>query len=446
MISSHIDLLRRALVIAIWAGGLVLVWGDIPALALGLAALFAALIVLSITQASRETLLIAGGVCIATAALVFYGEADPAAIERGFERSLIFAALIPTLALTRATARRMPSVMRSQQKIAALSPESGDIGIVFGSHAFGAVLNTGAFAIMSAVLPSGASPERRKSAGLAALRGMNIAIFWSPFFVGFAVASAALPAVAPWQIMPVGFVLVACCILIGLLIFVRPLTGASISAAAACLLPILPRMGIAAGMVIAASLLLGLSTLGAVVVVMPILCLWQMRRRPETAEGVRTETWASLSRVGADLVLIAAAMVLGTVAETSAPVQEMLSAVFGPDTPGPVAVGALIVVMVVPAVVGIHPIVTGTVMIATLAALPLSVSDLVLFEAMLVGWAIGSMVSISSLSVVTSAAMFGTRPLGLAFGPNLLYAAAVVIFSITYLSGLDVLIAAISSG
>ncbi len=445
LIQQRFDLLRRALVVAIWAGAFILVWAEIPQLSQFMAGLFAALILLSIPVASRETLLIAGIVCVGTAALISYAEASIAAIEVGLERSLIFAALIPTLALTRATARRMPSVIRSQQRIAALSPESGDIGIVFGSQAFGAVLNTGAFAIMSAVLPSDASPERRKSAGAAALRGMNIAIFWSPFFVGFAVASAALPSVAPWQIMPVGLVLVTCCIGIGLLMFAKPLTIAGIKAAAACLMPILPRMAIAAGMVIAASLILGLTTLGAVVVVMPLLCYWQMRRRPENTEDVQAETWAGLSRVGPDLVLIAAAMVLGTVAESSEPVQAMLSSVFGPETPGPVAVGALIVVMVVPAIVGIHPIVTGTVMIATLAALPLSVSDLVLFEAMLVGWAIGSMVSISSLSVVTSGAMFGTRALALAFGPNLLYAAAVVVFAITYLSGVDAAISALSA-
>ena len=249
--------------------------------------------------------------------------------EVGLERSLIFAALIPTLALTRATARpRMPRVIRRSARIAALSPESGDIE----RAAAAAVRLSGlrsrrrrAFAIMSAVLPSDASPERRKSAGAAGPPGNEHRDRGGGVLRrSFAVASAALPSdgsVANHAGRCSGDVLHrdrasdVC----------ETSNHRRDQSGRACLMPILPRMAIAAGMVIAASLILGLTTLGAVVVVMPLLCYWQMRRRPENTEDVQAETWAGLSRVGPDLVLIAAAMVLGTVAESSEPVQAMLS-------------------------------------------------------------------------------------------------------------------------
>jgi hypothetical protein len=65
--------------------------------------------------------------------------------------------------------------------------------------------------------------------------------------------------------------------------------------------------------------------------------------------------------------------------------------------------------------------ITGTVMMAAFAGSGLAIADLPLMLAMLFGWGLGSMNSISSLSLITAAQMFRVRPLGLAFGPNLLF-------------------------
>ena len=89
---------------------------------------------------------------------------------------LVFAALIPTLALVRATAMT-PSVHATQQR-------RGLEGLcrraAAGGACVGGIINTGAFALLSAVLPSNAEARRRASAE-AVIRGMVSSSAWSPF-------------------------------------------------------------------------------------------------------------------------------------------------------------------------------------------------------------------------------------------------------------------------
>ena len=106
---------------------------------------------------------------------------------------LIFVCLMPTLTLVRATAMTMPSVARTQYRLAALPPEHSASGLQLASQMLGSIMNIGAFALVSAALPSDAGEQRRLVAAEAALRGMNAAVLWSPFFISFAVAGVYLP-------------------------------------------------------------------------------------------------------------------------------------------------------------------------------------------------------------------------------------------------------------
>ena len=106
---------------------------------------------------------------------------------------LIFACLLPTLTLVRATALTMPSVMETQRRLGHLTAKTSASGLQLASHVLGGVMNIGAFALIAASLPQTAGPERRRVAAEAALRGMNGAVLWSPFFISFAVANIYLP-------------------------------------------------------------------------------------------------------------------------------------------------------------------------------------------------------------------------------------------------------------
>ena len=94
---------------------------------------------------------------------------------------LIFTALLPTMALVRATASTMPSVRRTQQSLAQLPVSASASGFHLAANIFGSVINTGSLAILSAAIPPDADAERRRLAAESALRGMVTAAAWSPF-------------------------------------------------------------------------------------------------------------------------------------------------------------------------------------------------------------------------------------------------------------------------
>ncbi|NDA08760.1 MAG: hypothetical protein EBZ18_05055, partial [Alphaproteobacteria bacterium] len=111
---------------------------------------------------------------------------------------LIFAGLVPTMALVKHTAMTMPSVRKTQESLGELPAEASAAGLQLAGHAFGGVINTGTFAMLSAALPDQSSLKRRKTAALAALRGMNSSAVWSPFFVAFAIGQSFIDAHSSW--------------------------------------------------------------------------------------------------------------------------------------------------------------------------------------------------------------------------------------------------------
>lgn len=411
---------RPPVLLAIWAAAFILLWADPGWLHAGASAALGGLVAVSLLDARRETWMVVVLISALGGALVVLG-ADPAEILHGLDRSLVFAALLPTLSLTRAVARGMPSVRAAQHRIAGLPQRWAGIGLLFGAHAFGSVLTTGAFALMSAVVPEDAPEPDRRAAALATLRGMNTVALFSPFLVGFAVAYTYLPDVPVWQVFALGGGLAAIGHLIGLAMFARPLSAAGVRAGLGCLAPIALPMGAAAVLVVVASQVLPVSTLGAVLVVMPALAALHFAVHPHRAVPVLAETRDAMGRLGDDLAIVSAAMILGTLAETAPPIREVVAPWIAAHLPPWAAFGVTSGSMILFALAGMHPMITGTVMMAAFAGSGLAIADLPLMLAMLFGWGLGSMNSISSLSLITAAQMFRVRPLGLAFGPNLLF-------------------------
>jgi hypothetical protein len=180
-------------------------------------------------------------------------------------------------------------------------------------------------------------------------------------------------------------------------------------------------MGGAALLVVVASQVLPISTLGAVLVVMPVLAVLHFASQPHRTAPVLAETREAMGRLGDDLAVVSAAMVLGTLAEIAPPVRDAVAPWIAAHLPPWAAFGVTSGSMILFALAGMHPMITGTVMMAAFAGSGLAIADLPLMLAMLFGWGLGSMNSISSLSLITAAQMFRVRPLGLAFGPNLLF-------------------------
>ncbi len=64
---------------------------------------------------------------------------------------------------------------------------------------------------------------------------------------------------------------------------------------------------------------------------------------------------------------------------------------------------------------GIHPIVSGAIVLVLFTGIPTGLADVILMQAMLVGWGLCSSISIGSLSIAAGAAMFDLSPEGLVY-------------------------------
>jgi hypothetical protein len=134
-------------------------------------------------------------------------------------------------------------------------------------------------------------------------------------------------------------------------------------------------------------------------------------------------------------------MSLATAAVATGAIANYVALAAATEVPAAVVIAAMLLSQLLPAMVGVHPIISGTVVLAALTSQPLTVAPLLLFQAMVAGWALGTMISMSAISVVTSASMFNIPPHHLAYGRNLPYALAVAGLVVAVLSGLDALLA-----
>ncbi len=427
---------RRLVLSLVWLGAVSSLFIDMGALRALTTSLLIIFLALSAGSIRRESWVVAGGIALAAIVVLFLG-GSWAQLWHGFERALIFAGLLPTLQLTRAIAWRLPKVAKARADLGTLPERSADIGLMFGAQAFGYVLSTGAFAMVSSLVAAQAPMARRLAAGAASLRGMSTSILWSPFFVAFAVASSYLPAVPAWQVFALGFVLMAMALLISILMFARPLQLAAIGQALKCLLPVLAYLLIAVAAVMVVSAFAGLSTLGSVLVTMPLLVTVQLLFRPVIALDVVRETVRGFDRLGDDLLLITASMGLATAVVATAQIADQLSFLVALEIPATVVIAGMLLIQLLPAMAGVHPIITATVVLAAFTSQPLNVHPLILFQAMVAGWSLGTMVSMSAISVVTTANMFNLAPLQLAYGRNLGYALVTAAAVVAVLSALN---------
>ena len=333
---------------------------------------------------------------------------------------LIFACLMPTLALVRATAMTMPSVWRTQKALGALSPEHSASGLQLASHMLGGVMNTGSFALVAASLPDDADERRRRVAAEAALRGMNSSVVWSPFFIGFAVAGAYLP--SGFAIGAIGFGVIT-----AILFYV--ITAACAAPATArfafiqSLQPLRPvglRLAVAIGSVVLVSAITGLTALYAVVLTMPILCLIQMVRRPNTGRAILSHFATLQKQSGDELLIISVSMIIAALAHNSQVLPELATMVFGGTLPVWQMIWVLPVFVWFGSIFGVHPVISSAPLLALFSP-HLTVFDaMFIMQGHMIGWSTGTMSSIASLSVITVADQFGLRPAQLAFGRNLM--------------------------
>ncbi len=437
---SIVPRLRPASAIAplfvfVWALVLVrIVWRDAPvddAAALAMAALFA----IGFVRLRRRTLALSAALALAALALAAMLD-DWGALWAGIGDATTFAAFFVTLVVLRSTAERRPETARTRDLMALLEPRQRLAATLFGANVMGAVLVVGAHAILAPIHDRNASEPERVRVAIIALRGMGLAGLWSPFWVAMAVAFQHLPDVPLWSVMALGLALAAGGLVLGQAMAGAPRRGTR--EALSALLPVVPPVAIAAATVVALASFAPLRPLEALLVGIPLLAAAAQARLGRRALwGVVRDSYARTPGVLGEMVIVTCAFALGRVLVSALGVADTAQWIDRATLPEPAIVAVLIVVPAALALLGIHQIVTVTVLLVLFTQVPTGIADLVLFQCVLLSWSIASMIGLSAISTIAAASFFGVRLERVAFGANLVFGGAIAALGTAILSLLN---------
>ena len=318
---------------------------------------------------------------------------------------LIFTALLCTMTLVKNTAITMPSVQKSQQQLAKLPPESSSTGLQLAAHAFGGIINTGAFAMLSAALPPDSDLHRRKIAAEAAMRGMVTSAVWSPFFIAFAVGQGFVGTENSWIAIGIGLITASIFTIGCTIIFTNNFSIKTITTSLGCLKPVSMRLLIVVVAVLTFALAFNFTALSAVVVVMPLLVLVQFLHTPHLAAQMIKGTKNGMANISDDLIIITSAMIIAFIA-TNTNGLEALG--INPDgiIPGWVALIGTPLVMMLTSTVGIHPVISSSFLLTIFSNGGADVHPALLMQSFLIGWSAGTISSVASLSMIICANLY----------------------------------------
>lgn len=417
---EKINVIRFSLLCAIWAVALIqIVAGEhaVPLSNVGVV-MFVIFGLLTLPKMRRDSLII-----LALLGLVAWLLLDHMpTVEEWFDAGrsvLIFAGLLPTMTLVRATAETMPSVHKTQRALATLPAEASSGGLQMAGHVFGGIINTGAFAMLSAALPPKSDARRRQLAAEAALRGMVSSSAWSPFFVAFAIGQAFVPLDQSWIAIALGLITAIIFGLITVPLFSQNFSITQLRISISCLQPVGLRLLVILMTVIATALIFNLTALSTVVIVMPCLVAFQFVRHRTNIPLILKNTRHAMTNIGDDIVIITVAMIVGFFATQTQVLQMLVASIYVGVIPGWFALIVTPSLMMMASVLGVHPVITSTALLAIFSRGGADVQPALLMQSHLIGWGAGTMASVASLSVITCASLYNVTSRNLVLGSNL---------------------------
>lgn len=410
----------EALAVLLWGLGCLGIAGRSAVLDGVATAALLAYLAASLGRIRRPTLVLAA-LLLACAVPLAVATGRPAVLLEALAASAIFGGFFVAVAFLRGTATERPEVAAARRAFAAFGPAQRSGGFLVGAHFLGVVINIGAMAIAAPILGAGADDTTRRAGAEVCLRGMCLACLWSPFWVAMGIATQHLPGVPLWQIIALGLSTALLGLVVAHVLYARAAGPRLLAEAAVGLSPLIPPVLVAAFVVVAATSLLPVTTLQALVLGMPLLCLAGLvpLGRAPTMRALAA-TWKGAGALGDEIMLLTAALVLGRALEAAVDQGGIATALAGLALPPVVLVALVIFGMTAASLVGVHQIVTATVSLVVVGGAGLT--DLVLMQAVLIGWCFASMVGISAISVATAAAMFAVERERLAYGPNIRFA------------------------
>jgi hypothetical protein len=418
----------------LWANELVrLVWSP-PELQAASGWLMMLYVALSLSRIRRGTVFLCAPLAVLAIGLAVSFD-QWAGVVRGFENAAVFMAFFGSIVLLRAVADQRPEISKARSLFNGLRAEETNGAFLVGAHLIGSVLVVGVLAILAPILKDDADDITRRRAAEVSQRGMCLAPLWSPFWIAAAFAAQQIPGVPAWQIMSLGLGMTVIGMVLAHVMYARGVGLADLWRAVKGFAPIVPSVAVCALMIVGLSTIAGLSTLKALIATIPLLALISLlAARGAKMRAVASETWRGSSRVCDEIVVVTTALILGRVLEAAVKdigIGDMIGAL---ALPGWAVIACVIATITLASLAGIHQLVSIIVVLVIFMPLDTGVSDVVMMEAALVGWAFASMVGVTAVSTATASAMFRVPRIQLIFGPNLAFVAVFGMVSVLLLT------------
>jgi len=369
--------------------------------------------------------------------------ADPGpAVARSLDSGAFLATFFASQFFLKEAARGSPLVRRCSTFFVNQRPARRYALLTLGGYLFGIILNVGVLSLLGIMITrrnslqaAGGSEElrlaRERRMAMALLRGFSVTPLASPLSIALAVVTTALPELHWSTLLPLGILTGALVLGCGCLQdwiqaprhlapLVPPMeSDRDIGALLGVSALVLGVFFLAAGIESA----IGIPLSRAIVVSIPLVGLgWQVRQYADygpllaarlTGRRVVREAGRTFPNYRTEIAILGGAGVIGTLVAAAAPPELLGRLLGGLAAPPAVLAPALLLVVALPAFVGINPIVTVTIVasvVHAMAAPPLAPQVVAL--ALLSGWVL----AVNCSALTASAMLLGDilkRPPGL---------------------------------
>ena len=439
--SVLIQLFRpESLVLVLWAVQFGrLAWGA-PWLD-GVGAAVAALFLLRVSVRLRRATVVLCGTLAGLAVVLVLVYGGLGAVLAGFRSTPLFTAFFGTIVLLRATADQLPQIVNARELFERLKPDQRLGGFLVGTHVLAAVLGPGAYAITAPIVGESKVEAEHLAAMRACHRGGTMGGLWSPFWIAMALSSQYVPGVPLWQIMALGLSITALALTGSHVLFSRERGIALLWRALRSLQPIVPPVALCVLVVVLLSSATVLSTLEALIVGVPALCLLTLTAKGRRALGATLAlTYRGSANIGNEVTILTLSLALGGVVRHVFAQTGITAWIGGLELPAVAVIALVVGGVTVFSMAGVHQIVSLTFLLTVFSNLPVPVADVVLIESALVSWCLSSMVGLSSIMVATASYMFRVPPERVILGPNLAFTALFAMGAILVLAGVNALL------
>ena len=372
-------------------------------------------------------------------------------------RAMYLPALIAVMTLLRIAAQRSSMISRAGYYVVDQPPSRRFLLLAGAGHLFGILLNIGGFLLLMNIAQqtrkaSNAAPavaaiqERRITT--AVVRGFAATMMWSPVGIALNILLPILPGLSWVDYLPYGLAATFAFCLLGW-IFDRmeprprgPLQPKSGLGSAAALMGLVGLMVTITGSAALAETLLDMPLRAAILLIVPSFAFgWVLLTRApgETVAGafgwLAAEAGVQLPNAANEICVMTASGYLGMLIATLVPSDDLRALILWSGLEGgtlAVAIGATIVVS---SLIGLNPMIPGTVLVASVVAAGLPISNTLLLLAVLTSWAVALVTSPMTSTVAIASSVVGKPPSVIGFRWNGAFALTFfVLVSILFLS------------